>query len=96
MKAKAVITVSSTFITAIKLRRKKLEFSDESSSESSGSDIHWEGDYSCSDHIQELRDASNFSEKEIRSMLKSFFEVISLKQKFAARKLKAYREQQYI
>ena len=61
---------------------KKLEFSDESSSESSGSDIHGEGNYSGSDvqsdqdsdHIQELWDVSNFSEKEIRSLLKSFFE----------------------
>ena len=60
----------------------KLKFSDESPSESSGSDIHGEGDYSDSnvqsdrdsDHIQELRNASNFSEKEIRSLLKSFFE----------------------
>ena len=61
---------------------KKLESSDESLSESSGSNIHGEGNYSGSDvqsdqdsdHIQELRDASNFSEKEIRSLLKSFFE----------------------
>ena len=60
----------------------KLEFSDESSSESSNSDIHGEGDYSGSDvqldqdsdHIQKLRDASNFSEKENRSLLKSSFE----------------------
>ena len=61
---------------------KRLEFSDEPSSESSGSDIHGEEDYSGSDvqsdqdsdHIQELRDTSNFSEKEIRWFLKSFFE----------------------
>ena len=60
----------------------KLEFSDDTSSQSIGSIIHGEGDYSGSDvetdqdsdHIQELRDASNFSEKEIRSLLKSFFE----------------------
>ena len=60
----------------------KLKSSDESSSESSGSDIHGEGDYSGSDvqsdqdsdHIQKLRDASNFSENEIRNLLKSFFE----------------------
>ena len=49
----------------------KLEFSDESSSESSGSYIHGEGDYSSSDvqsdqdsdHIQKLRDASNFNKR---------------------------------
>ena len=50
---------------------KKLEFSDESSSMSSGRDIHGEGDYSGSDvqsdqdsdHIQELRDASKLKWK---------------------------------
>ena len=85
-------------------KEKKLESSDKSSSESSCSDIHGEGDYSGSDvqsdqdsdHIQELRDASNFSEKEIRSLLNHSLKLISLKQKFTARKLKAYREQQYI
>ena len=49
--------------------QKKLESFDESSSKSSGSDIHGEGDYSGSDvqsdqdsdHIQELREASNFN-----------------------------------
>ena len=63
MKAKAAIKVSPIFRRAIKLRRKKLDFSDESSSESSDSDIHGEGDYSGSDvqsdqdsdHIQELK-----------------------------------------
>ena len=53
----------------------KLEFYDESPSESSGSDIHGEGDYSGSDvqsdrdsdHIQELRNASNFSEKKLEA-----------------------------
>ena len=35
------------------------------------SDVHSDQD---SDQIQELRDASNFSEKEIRYLLKSFFE----------------------
>ena len=74
---------------------KKLESSDESSSESSGRDIHGEGDYSGSDvqsdqdsdHIQEVRDASNFSEKEIRSLQKNSLKLISHKQKYAARKL---------
>ena len=50
---------------------KKLESSDELSYESSSSDIHGDGYYSGSDvqsdqdsdHIQELRDVSNFSEK---------------------------------
>ena len=37
----------------------------------SDSDVQSDQD---SDHIQELRDVSNFSEKEIRSLLKSFFE----------------------
>ena len=59
---------------------KKLELSDESSVQ--WQSYSWKGDYSCSDvqsdqdsdQIQELRDASNFSEKEIRYLLKSFFE----------------------
>ena len=54
---------------------KKLKFSDESSSEFSGSDIHGERHYGDSDvqsdqdsdHIQELRDASNFSEKKLEA-----------------------------
>ena len=54
---------------------KKLEFSDESSSEPSGSDIHGEGDYSGSDvqsdqdsdHIQQLRDASTFVKKKLEA-----------------------------
>ena len=61
---------------------KRLEFSDGKSSESSVNDIHGEGENNGSDvqsdqnsdHIQELRDASNFSEKEIRSLLKLLFE----------------------
>ena len=60
----------------------KLEFSDESSSKSSGSDIHEEGDYSGSDvqsnqdsdHIQKLKNTSNFNKKEIRIVIKSFFD----------------------
>ena len=83
---------------------KKLESSDESSSESSGSDIHGEGDCSGSDvqldqdsdHIQEFRDASNLSEKDIRSLLKSFFEANLSEAEVCNKKLKAYREQQYI
>ena len=76
--------------------QKKLESSGESSSESSGSDIHGEGDYSGSDvqsdqdsdHIQELRDASNFSEKEIRSLLKSFFEANLSEAEVCSKKIK--------
>ena len=59
---------------------KKLQLSDESSSESvsSNSDIHGEGDESNSDQdsnrIQEVRDVSNLNEKETRSLIKSFYE----------------------
>ena len=64
------------------VKGKKLKFYNESSSESSGSDIHGEGDYNGfdvlsdhdSDHIQELREASSLNEKKIRSLLKSVFE----------------------
>ena len=56
----------------------KLEFSDESSSESSENDILGEEDYigsdvlsdQDSDRIQELRDSKKINEKEIRSLLK--------------------------
>ena len=75
---------------------RKWEFSDESSFESSGGDIHREGDYSGSnvqsdhdsDHIQELIDASNFSEKEIRSLLKSFFETNLSEAEVCSKKIK--------
>ena len=104
MKAKAAFTVSTASIRTIELKRKKLEFSDELSSESSDSDIHGEGNYSGSDvqsdqdsdHVQELRDASNFSEKEIRCLLKSFFEANLSEAEVYSKKLKAYREQQHI
>ena len=58
---------------------KKLQLSDESSSESvsSNSDIHGEGDESNSDQdsnrIHEVRDVSNLNEKETRSLIKSFY-----------------------
>ena len=76
--------------------QKKLESSDESSYESNGSDIHGDEDISGSDvqsdqdsdHIQELRDASNFSEKEIRSLLKSFFEANLSEAKVCSKKIK--------
>ena len=75
---------------------KKLEFCYESSSESSGSDFYGEGDYSGSDvqsdqdsdHIQELRDASNFSEKEIRNLLISFFDANYSEVEFCSKKIK--------
>ena len=64
--------------------RKKLQLSDESSSESvsSNSDIHEEGDESNSyvnsdqdfNRIQEVRNVSNLNEKETRSLIKSFYE----------------------
>ena len=74
----------------------KLEFSDKSSSESSGCDIHGEGDYSGSDvqpdqdsdFIQELRDAPNFNVKELRSLLKSFFEANLSEAKVCSKKIK--------
>ena len=63
---------------------KKLQLSDESSSESvsSNSDIHGEGDESNSDvnsdqdsnWIHEVRDVLNLNEKETRSLIKSFYE----------------------
>ena len=63
---------------------KKLQLSDESSSESisSNSDIHGEGDESNSyvnsdqdsNRIHEVRDVSNLNEKETRSLIKSFYE----------------------
>ena len=59
---------------------KKLQLSDESSSESvsSNSDIHGEGDESNSDQdsnrIHEVRDVSNLNEKQTRSLIKSFYE----------------------
>ena len=76
--------------------QKKLEFSDESSSESSGSNIHGEGDYSGSDvqsdqdsdYNQELRDVSNFSEKEIKCLLKSFFEANLSEAEVCSKKIK--------
>ena len=69
------IKVSLTSRRTIKLRGKDIRILWWSSSESSGSDFYGEGDYSGSDvqsdqdsdHIQELRDASNFNEKEIRT-----------------------------
>ena len=76
--------------------KRKLEFSDESSSESGGSDIHGEGVYSGSYvqsdqdsyHIQKLRDASIFSEKEIRNLLKSFFQANLSEAEVCSKKIK--------
>ena len=51
----------------------------------SGSDVQSDQD---SDHIQELRDASNFSEKEIRSLLKSFFEANLSEAEVCSKKVK--------
>ena len=75
MKEKAAITVSQTSKNLLNWGGKKLEFSNESSSETSGSDIQGEGDYNGSDvqsdqdsdHIQNPRDASNFSEKKLEA-----------------------------
>ena len=75
----------------------KLEFSDESSSKSSGSDIHEEGDYSGSDvqlnqdfdHIQEFKDALNFSEKEIRILIKSLFDAYISEAEVCSKKIKS-------
>ena len=63
---------------------KKLQLSDESSSESvsSNSDIHGEGDESNSyvnfdqdsNRIRDVRDVLNLNEKETRSLIKSFYE----------------------
>ena len=79
-----------------KIEGKEIQFFDESLSKSSGSDIHGEGNYNGSDvqsdqdsdHIQELRDASNFSEKEIRSLLKSFFEANLFEAEVCSKKIK--------
>ena len=85
---------------------KKLQLSDESSSESvsSNSDIHGEGDESNSDvnsdqdsnRIHEVRDVSNLNEKEIRSLIKSFTRQIYLKWRFLKRISKDYQKLLYI
>ena len=51
----------------------------------SDSDVHSDED---SDHIQELRDTLNFSEKKIRSLLKSFFEVNLSEAEVCSKKIK--------
>ena len=61
--------------------------------DNNGSDVQSD---QVADHIQELRDASNFSEKEIRNLLKSFIDANPSEAEACSKKLKACREQQYI
>ena len=85
---------------------KKLQLSEESSSESvsSNSDIHEEGDESNSyvnsdqdsNRIQEVRDVSNLNEKETRSLIKSFYEANLSEVEVLKKNIKGYQKLLYI